>query len=110
LTALRVRFILGAATERRGCDPAMALAIRITIMRRLSMLIFRFFGVALLTAVAMTSSGCAEVAPWQRGRLARADMALSPNPAERALREHVYMSREAAMGGATGAGGGCGCY
>ena len=72
--------------------------------------LIRLLAIALLLAVAMLSSACAEVAPWQRGRLAQPDMALSPHPAQRALREHVYMSREAAIGGATGAGGGCGCY
>ena len=63
-----------------------------------------------LLLLASLLCGCAEVAPWQRGRLARPDMAPNPEPQQRALREHVYMSREAAIGGATGAGGGCGCY
>lgn len=71
---------------------------------------FRVLATALLVALSVTLSGCAEVKPWERGRLARPDMALRPNPAQRALREHVYMSREAALGGATAAGGGCGCY
>lgn len=71
---------------------------------------FRVLATALLVASSVTLFGCAEVKPWERGRLARPDMALRPNPAQRALREHVYMSREAALGGATAAGGGCGCY
>ncbi|MGH8633992.1 MAG: DUF4266 domain-containing protein [Burkholderiales bacterium] len=37
-------------------------------------------------------------------------MALEPNPALRALRNHTYMSREAALSGGSAAGGGCGCY
>ncbi len=55
-------------------------------------------------------AGCAEVAPWERGNLAKPHMALEPHPAERLLREHSYMSREAAVGGSSAAGGGCGCY
>jgi hypothetical protein len=37
-------------------------------------------------------------------------MALEPDPMQRALREHTYMSREAGLGGSTASGGGCGCY
>ena len=70
----------------------------------------RAFALPIAVAAIATLVGCAEVQPWERGRLARPDMALRPNPAERAHREHVYMSREAALGGATAAGGGCGCY
>ncbi|MBK8958895.1 MAG: DUF4266 domain-containing protein [Proteobacteria bacterium] len=71
---------------------------------------FRVSAAVLVVVASAASVGCAEVQVWQRGRLARPDMALRPYPAQRALREHVYMSREAALGGATAAGGGCGCY
>ncbi len=70
----------------------------------------RFVAVALLLTALVMLSACAQVAPWERGRLAQPEMALDPDPAQRALREHVYMSREAAVGGASSAGGGCGCY
>jgi hypothetical protein len=65
---------------------------------------------ALLFLVAAASCSCAGVAPWERGRLAKPQMALDPDPRLRELREHVYSSREAAPGGTVGAGGGCGCY
>ncbi|MGH6830705.1 MAG: DUF4266 domain-containing protein [Methylocella sp.] len=65
---------------------------------------------ALLLALSMMASGCATLAPWERGNLAKPHMALEPNPAERVLREHAYSSREAAIGGPAAAGGGCGCY
>lgn len=71
---------------------------------------FRVLATVLVVAVSVTLFGCAEVQPWQRGHIARPDMALRPDPAQRALREHVYMSREAALAGAASAGGGCGCY
>ncbi|MGH8527015.1 MAG: DUF4266 domain-containing protein [Gammaproteobacteria bacterium] len=65
---------------------------------------------ALLISLSVWVSGCAAVAPWERGNLAKPHMALEPNPAQRAMREHTYMSREAAIGGEAGGGGGCGCY
>lgn len=65
---------------------------------------------ALLLGLGVGLSGCAPVAPWERGNLAKPHMALEPNPTLRALREHTYMSREAALGGGVAAGGGCGCY
>lgn len=63
---------------------------------------------ALLLGTAMT--GCSEVAPWERGNLAKAHMALDPYPAQSVWREHNYGSREAATGTASASGGGCGCY
>ncbi|MGH8533628.1 MAG: DUF4266 domain-containing protein, partial [Gammaproteobacteria bacterium] len=65
---------------------------------------------ALLIGLSVWVSGCAAVAPWERGHLAKPHMALEPNPALRALRNHTYMSREAALSGGSAAGGGCGCY
>ncbi|MGH8525662.1 MAG: DUF4266 domain-containing protein [Gammaproteobacteria bacterium] len=65
---------------------------------------------AMLLGLSVFISGCAAVAPWERGNLAKPHMALEPNPGQRAIREHTYMSREAAMGGSTAGGGGCGCY
>ncbi|WP_395703206.1 DUF4266 domain-containing protein [Aquabacterium sp.] len=53
---------------------------------------------------------CAEVAPWQRGTLAKPQMAVDPQPAQSALRAHVQASREAAGRNNPAEGGGCGCY
>jgi hypothetical protein len=62
-----------------------------------------------LTAVlAVLLAGCASVAPWQRGYLARPDMGLDPNAPARAL-DKTYASKEAASGGGAVGGGGCGC-
>ena len=47
---------------------------------------------------------------WERGNLAKPQMAFDLNPTENALRAHAYSSREAAASGTVGAGGGCGCY
>lgn len=63
-------------------------------------------GVLLL---ALGASGCATVQPWQRGDLARAEMAFEPDPVLATYRRHVEFSKEAASGGASLGGGGCGC-
>jgi hypothetical protein len=69
--------------------------------------------VALLLVLALTLvgiSGCTgNVKPWERGNLAKREMAIVPNPALRKLREHVFVSKEAALGGFSGSAGGCGC-
>jgi hypothetical protein len=64
----------------------------------------------LLAALALASAACASVEPWERGRLAKPEMALEPHPLQRALRSHTYTSREGAAAGDVGKGGGCGCY
>lgn len=55
------------------------------------------------------STGCAEVAPWERGTLARPEMALEIDALDAALMRHAYSSKEAAAGGYGVGGGGCGC-
>jgi len=60
--------------------------------------------------VAIGIQGCSEVAPWQRGNLAKPHMALEPYPLQSSLRAHNYGSREAASGVSSSEGGGCGCY
>ncbi|MBL8469594.1 DUF4266 domain-containing protein [Methyloversatilis discipulorum] len=75
--------------------------MKVVSMSRRGML---FFSLVLML------SGCADVAVWERGDLARPDMALEPQPIQRAIHEHVYSSREAGSAGAAGQGGGCGCY
>lgn len=61
--------------------------------------------------LALCACGCAvqDVHPWQRGDLARPEMALQTDTLETAVREHTYVSKEAASGGAALPGGGCGC-
>lgn len=60
--------------------------------------------VALILAAA-----CAPVAPYQRGHLARPDMALEASAGTAKALEKTYASKEAATGFATVGGGGCGC-
>lgn len=65
---------------------------------------------ALVAWLAIVLAGCATVPAWERGNLAKPQMAFDLEPTQTALREHVYSSREAAMQGAGAVGGGCGCY
>ncbi|QGU31869.1 DUF4266 domain-containing protein [Thermochromatium tepidum] len=68
---------------------------------------YRFGPLMLLTT---WLCGCAtQVAPWERGRLARPEMALEPYPLEASLRQHVFFSKESVSGGYGVGGGGCGC-
>jgi hypothetical protein len=65
-------------------------------------------GLASLTLVALTSA-CAPVAAWERGTLAKPEMALDADPLDSALDSHVYFSKEASSGSNSASGGGCGC-
>ncbi len=62
-------------------------------------------GVLLLLAL----TGCVPVKAWERGDLARPEMAFEPDPMLAGYRRHVEFSKEAASGGPVLSGGGCGC-
>lgn len=68
--------------------------------------ILHLFALALFVA---SIAGCNTVKPWQRETLADPIMQPDKSPMASALSEHVYFSREAASGGRTVGGGGCGC-
>ena len=56
--------------------------------------------------------GCAplqDVKPWEKGNLARRDMVFDGDRLEAGFAEHTYFSKEAAAGGNSVGGGGCGC-
>jgi hypothetical protein len=55
------------------------------------------------------AGGCATVKPWQRETLSDPIMQPGRDPIATAQLDHVYFSREAASGGKTVGGGGCGC-
>lgn len=55
-------------------------------------------------------AGCGSVAAWERGTLAKPQMAPDPMPLQRSQRAHVQASREAGLPAGAAAGGGCGCY
>ena len=62
-----------------------------------------------LLLVAALAAACAPVAPYQRGYLARPDMAFEDAPGNARALEKTYSAKEAASGGASVGGGGCGC-
>ena len=64
---------------------------------------------ASLIALSICATACTTVAPYQRGYLARDDMALEGNPGFAKAIEKTFAAKEAASGGASVGGGGCGC-
>jgi hypothetical protein len=65
---------------------------------------------SLVALVALMAAGaCASVAPYQRGYLARDDMALDASPGAMKALEKTFAAKEAASGGASVGGSGCGC-
>ena len=72
--------------------------------------IIKIFKLLLITTVGITTlSSCEQVRPWERGLLARPEMAWDSDPLEALLQDHIFFSKEASSGGDTAAGGGCGC-
>lgn len=49
------------------------------------------------------------VQPWDKGNLAKPEMAIEGDPLDVAFMEHTYFSKEASSGGTGVGGGGCGC-
>jgi len=81
-------------------------------MRPLKCFAARLFYVLLLASLSFVLSGCVTlepVKPWQKGNLARPDMAFDADALESKMAEHVYVSKESHYGGNGVGGGGCGC-
>lgn len=64
-----------------------------------------------LASLALASTGCAAMAvkPWDRDLMADKRMRFAALPMESAVDGHIYFSKEAATGGMSVGGGGCGC-
>ena len=62
-----------------------------------------------LLALAAFACACAPVAPYHRAYLARDDMVLYANPGTMKALEKTFSAKEAAQGGGSVGGGGCGC-
>jgi len=65
--------------------------------------------VACVLAALAGCSSIGSVQPWQKGNLAKPEMAFDPDPLETRFIDHTYFSKEGASGGAGVGGGGCGC-
>ena len=59
--------------------------------------------------LALALAGCASVAPYQRGYLARPGMSFEESAAMAKTMEKVFVAKEAASGSASVGGSGCGC-
>ena len=66
----------------------------------------RLFAAAIL---ALCLGGCANVKPYQREKLADPAMNLDAGQGKQSLEQKLFSTREAAIGGGAGVGGGCGC-
>ena len=73
------------------------------------MYIFKKTTIVFFFALLLSATGCQQVKPWERGHLAKAEMAWSSDPLESLLQDHIFFSKEASSGGDSAAGGGCGC-
>jgi len=62
----------------------------------------------MLLAVALGSTGCVLVRPYERELLAQPGMSLAPTP-EAEIEQHSLEAREGSFGGYGSMGGGCGC-
>ena len=69
----------------------------------------RLLMVSVAAIISASMSACTPVAAWERGILARPEMALDADPLETTLNNHIYFSKEASSGGNSASGGGCGC-
>jgi len=57
----------------------------------------------------MLTVGCAQVQPWEKAYLAKAEMQFGQGGVTGRVKEHVRYSKEAAHGDITLSAGGCGC-
>lgn len=76
-------------------------------------LIHRIFVICLYSTflvVCVHLVGCVQkLSPWERGNLAKPQMALEVHALDSAIMKHTYSSKEASSGGYGVGGGGCGC-
>ena len=70
-------------------------------------LIMLLSSLLILTSCALPQTE--DVAAWERGYLARDEMAIESDPMESTLNNHIFFSKEASSGGNSASGGGCGC-
>ena len=72
----------------------------------------RFVVSSVLIAALLSLAACGNLQPvkaWEKGVLARPEMGFEFDRMDAAFVEHTYASKEAASGGTSAAGGGCGC-
>ena len=95
--------------ETRGPSPDIS-----PLLRALSPLVPWSLGpftsrLCLLLILAVATAACTNVKPWQRETLSDPTMRADRDPIGTAFADHINFSREAATGGRSVGGGGCGC-
>ena len=68
--------------------------------------------ITLVIGLVSLMSGCShlgEVAAWEKGYLAKAEMRFDHDKLSIKNNDHIYTSKEAASGSGSVGGGGCGC-
>lgn len=68
--------------------------------------------ICVLAFATLLLAGCATEYPvraWEKGVLAKPEMSFGQDRLDAQLSEHTYFSKEAASGGSSIGGGGCGC-
>ena len=63
----------------------------------------------LLIILLITIAACTRVKAWERGNLARPEMAFTQDGLERKIQDHIDHSKEGSSSVVAGSGGGCGC-
>jgi hypothetical protein len=67
---------------------------------------------SVLLLMCLSMAGCgtlSQVQAWEKGKLARQDMRFDRDLLDAKYVDHTYFSKEAATGGTSVGGGGCGC-
>jgi len=75
----------------------------------MSKILILFVLIGLLSGCGSLGEKPLGVKPWERDLLAKKSMQLDAYPVDSALDDHIYFSKEAASGGRSFGGGGCGC-
>lgn len=68
--------------------------------------VIKSFSVLLLVLI---TAACTQVKPWERGELAKSEMAFDVDPMETQMKGHIYFAKEGSSSGSAVSGGGCGC-
>lgn len=69
----------------------------------------KLYTACILLTLLVVTTGCTAVKPWERGNLARPEMALSSDPLAATIKDHIYFAKEGSSSGSAVSGGGCGC-
>lgn len=95
----------------RAAPPAASVTLQVGAQEWAMNLLRLATRVALPATAVLALAGCSTlgVPPWERDLLAKPSMQLSTSPVIEALDDHIYFSKEAATGGRSFGGGGCGC-